>query len=88
MSALGEGGVHSITFDDTHGSAINVPGTDFSLPRINVPLVPQGMEGVVDYVALVIDVVCTVWVFNMVINRIHALIVGETAVEVVDVDDS
>ena len=78
-AALGEGGVQAVNFP-----AISVPGTDFSMPSYSVPLVPSGMEDSIEYLKLMIDCLCTVWVFNMVLNRIHAIIVGETSVEVID----
>lgn len=77
--ALGQGGVQAVQFP-----ALSVPGTDFSMPAYSVPLVPNGMESSVEYLKVMIDCLCTVWVFNMVLNRVHALIVGETAVEVID----
>lgn len=80
--ALGQGGVSSVQFP-----AISVPGTDFSLPAYSVPLVPSGFESFVEYVKVMIDCLCTVWVFNMVLNRVHALIVGETSVEVINSAD-
>lgn len=80
--ALGQGGVSSVQFP-----AISVPGTEFSIPAYSVPLVPSGFEDFVEYVKVMIDCLCTVWVFNMVLNRIHALIVGETSVEVINSAD-
>ena len=77
--ALGEGGVQAVQFP-----ALSVPGTDFSMPAYSVPLVPNGMESSIEYLKVMIDCLCTIWVFNMVLNRVHALIVGETAVEVID----
>ena len=78
LAALGGGAAQTVTFP-----AISVPGTSFSLPAYSVPLVPNGYENVVEYLKTFIDVICTVWVFNMIINRIHGLIVGETSVEVI-----
>lgn len=67
-------------------SSIQIP--DLSIPYVgtlitarSVPLKPSGFDVLFDAIRLGADIVVTVWVFNMVQDKIKALLVGETVVD-------
>lgn len=74
---IGEGGIESVEFP-----AISVPMTDFSMPAYSVQLVPDAVSPLRNTVSNGIAMLCTIWVFNMVLNRIKGKILGEQVVEI------
>ena len=81
LTALGEGGVQSVDFPTI--TIPGVPGGPFIEGR-SVPL--KGDNGawadLIEVFASFVDVVCTIWVINMVCHRVKAVLVGEAVVEV------
>ena len=53
-----------------------------TIPARSVQLKPSGFETLFNFVETAINLVCTIWVFNMVLLRIKAVFVGEQVVEV------
>ena len=47
-----------------------------------VELKPSGFDELFDFVETAINIVCTIWVFNMVLLRVKAVFVGEQVIEV------
>ena len=81
LTALGEGGVQSVDFP-----TITIPGVPDG-PFIEGRSVPlKGDNGawadLIEVFASFVDVVCTIWVLNMVCHRVKAVLVGEAVVEV------
>ena len=67
-------------------SSIDIP--DITIPYVgtlitarSVPLKPLGFDVLFDAIRLGADIVVTVWVFNMVQDKIKAVLVGETVVD-------
>lgn len=67
-------------------SSIQIP--DLTIPYVgtlitarSVPLKPSGFDVLFDAIRLGADIVVTVWVFNMVQDKIKALLVGEMVVD-------
>lgn len=83
VAALGEGGVESVEFP-----ALSVPGTDFSTQSISVPLWPSGSSSLQYWVKLAVNLVSTIWVCNMVLNKIKSKIIGESVVEVEELENN
>ena len=83
VAALGEGGVESVEFP-----ALSVPGTDFSTQSISVPLWPSGTSSLQYWVKLAVNLVSTIWVCNMVLNKIKSKILGESVVEVEELENN
>lgn len=81
FDAAGEGAVNAMEFP-----AISIPGTEFSTPSVSVPLKPLSDSMIYDKIAKFIDIVATIAVFNMLLTRFKAFLVGEKVVEVEDVD--
>lgn len=77
----GEGSINAIEFP-----AISIPGTSFSTPAVSVPLRPMSDSSIYDRIAKFIDIVATIAVFNMLLNKFKAFLVGEKVVEVENVD--
>lgn len=90
MTTMGEGGAESVEFPAIN-VPLDVPGQDpnasFSLSSQSVPLFPQGTSPIRDLLKDGLDMVCTIWVFNMVLNRIKAKILGEQVVEIEGVQE-
>lgn len=55
---------------------------DYTFPARAVALRPSGFDSLFNLVETAINLVCTIWVFNMVLMRIKAVFVGESVVEV------
>ena len=55
---------------------------DYTFPARAVALRPAGFDLLFNLVETAINLVCTIWVFNMVLMRIKAVFVGESVVEV------
>lgn len=55
---------------------------DYTFPARAVALRPAGFDSLFNLVETAINLVCTIWVFNMVLMRIKAVFVGESVVEV------
>lgn len=83
VAALGEGGVESVEFP-----ALSVPGTDFDTRSISVPLWPSGSSSLQYWVELAVNLVSTIWVCNMVLNKIKSKILGESVVEVEELENN
>lgn len=77
----GEGSINAMEFP-----AISIPGTSFSTPAISVPLRPMTDSSIYDKVAKFIDILATIAVFNMLLTKFKAFLVGEKVVEIEDVD--
>lgn len=76
----GEGSINALEFP-----AISIPGTSFSTPAVSVPLRPMS-DSIYDYIAKFIDIIATIAVFNMLLTKFKAFLVGEKVVEIEDVD--
>ncbi len=80
LTALGEGGVQSVDFP-----TISIPGVPDGpfIDGRSVSLNGDGAwSGLIGTFADFVDVVCTIWVINMVCHRVKAVLVGESVVEV------
>lgn len=77
----GEGSINALEFP-----AISIPGTSFSTPAVSVPLRPMSDSSIYDRIAKFIDILATIAVFNMLLNKFKAFLVGEKVVEIEDVD--
>lgn len=55
---------------------------DYTFPARAVALRPAGFDTLFNFVETAVNLVCTIWVFNMVLMRIKAVFVGESVVEV------
>lgn len=55
---------------------------DYTFPARAVALRPAGFDSLFNLVETAVNLVCTIWVFNMVLMRIKAVFVGESVVEV------
>lgn len=60
---------------------INIPYVGTLITARSVALKPSGFDVLFDAIRLGADIVVTVWVFNMVQDKIKALLVGETVVD-------
>lgn len=91
MNTMGQGGVESVEFPAID-VPLDVPGQDpnasFTISSQSVPLFPNGTSPLRDLLKDGLDMVCTIWVFNMVLNRIKAKILGEQVVEIEGAEES
>lgn len=55
---------------------------DYTFPARAVALRPAGFDTLFNFAETAVNLVCTIWVFNMVLMRIKAVFVGESVVEV------
>lgn len=80
LTALGEGGVQSVDFP-----SITIPGVPDGpfIQGRSVSLTGDGAwADLIEIFRDFVDVVCTIWVINMVCHRVKGMLVGEAVVEV------
>ena len=71
----------------SYGATTSIEFPSFSIgdntfPARAVALRPSGFDTLFNLVETAVNLVCTIWVFNMVLMRIKAVFVGESVVEV------
>lgn len=72
---IGVNATESITFP-----GISPPGVGEIVPPQAVSLRPAGFDSLFTMIRFAVDIICTIWVFNMLQDKMKAFLVGETVV--------